>query len=137
MAHRVRRSQDVQACHHSTTLRATEAAASRPIETISWRGPIAARSGTPPSVFKRDLESDGPRRRVEEQFADRVLEERRGRVDVIEDVPREAVNRNMIVERRQADIAVAERIALVRDRSEERRVGQECVSTCRSRLLRY
>src|SRR3546814_5721909 len=102
MAHRVRRSQDVQACHHSTTLRATEAAALRPIETISWRGPIAARSGPPPSVFKRDLESDGPRRRVEEQFADRVLEERRGRVDVIEDVPREEVHRNMIVEDRKS-----------------------------------
>src|SRR3546814_13537676 len=46
-----------------------------------------------------------------------------------------AVGRNVAA--LQAEAARLEMIAAVRQRSEERRVGKECVSTCRSRWSPY
>src|SRR3546814_15390604 len=48
------------------------------------------------------------------------------------------LNRSLIGTRAEpADFAALRRVMAEQDRSEERRVGKECVSTCRSRWLPY
>src|SRR3546814_10286215 len=71
------------------------------------------------SVFERDLQPDGPRRRVEEKLAGLVQKERRCRIHIVENVPCEEVHRNMVVERREPDIAIDDRVAVIRERAEE------------------
>src|SRR3546814_18201970 len=69
--------------------------------TILLRGKTQTELGLrASSVFERDLQPDGPRRRVEEKLAGLVPKERRCRIHI---------------------------------RSEELRVGKDCVSKCRSR----
>src|SRR3546814_10935406 len=84
-------------------------------------------------LFERDLQPDGPRRRVEEKLAGLVQKERRCRIHIVENVPCEEVHRNMVVERREPDIAIDDRVAVIRERAEEE-IGR---ASCRERVCKY
>src|SRR3546814_5573587 len=68
--------------------------------TILLRGKTQTELGLrASSVFERDLQPDGPRRRVEEKLAGLVQKERRGRIHSGENVTCEEVHRKRDVER--------------------------------------
>src|SRR3546814_1660675 len=74
--------------------------------------------------------------RVVGESAHAVLEPARHRGDVAEDVALLVALQRLERDRRRGRVAAVGE-AVAQDRSEERRVGKECVSTCRSRWSPY